>query len=118
MLASMSRKGNCWDNAPSESFFNSLKNERLHDSHYETRADARADVFDYIEVFYNRSRRHSSLGFVSPMSLRSMSEKAVRAQVGGVNAAAWCPKNRRKVKPASQPVDELRTKYLRALTTK
>ena len=53
MLASMSRKGNCWDNAPSESFFNSLKNERVHGTRYETRDAARADAFEYIEVFYN-----------------------------------------------------------------
>jgi putative transposase len=84
MLASMSRKGNCWDNAPSESFFNSLKNERVHGACYETRADARADVFDYIEVFYNRSRRHSSLGGISPMSfyeawLRKQSEPKLAA---------------------------------------
>jgi putative transposase len=68
MLASMSRKGNCWDNAPSESFFNSLKNERVHGTRYETRDEARADVFEYIEVFYNRSRRHSALGGISPVS--------------------------------------------------
>jgi putative transposase len=68
MLASMSRKGNCWDNAPSESFFNSLKNERVHGARYETRDAARADVFEYIEVFYNRVRRHTSLGGVSPVS--------------------------------------------------
>jgi putative transposase len=68
MLASMSRKGNCWDNAPTESFFNSLKNERVHGARYETRNEARADVFEYIEVFYNRSRRHSALGGVSPVS--------------------------------------------------
>jgi putative transposase len=66
MLASMSRKGNCWDNATSESFFNSLKNERVHGSRYETRDEARADLFDYVEVFYNRSRRHSALGGQSP----------------------------------------------------
>ena len=66
MLASMSRKGNCWDNAPSESFFNSLKNERVHGTRYETRDAARADVFQYIEIFYNRLRRHSSLRGVSP----------------------------------------------------
>jgi putative transposase len=68
MLASMSRKGNCWDNAPSESFFNSLKNERVHGARYETRDAARADVFEYIEVFYNRTRRHSSINGVSPVS--------------------------------------------------
>lgn len=68
MLASMSRKGNCWDNATSESFFNSLKNERVHGTRYETRDAARADVFEYIEVFYNRIRRHSSINGVSPVS--------------------------------------------------
>ena len=66
MTCSMSRKGNCWDNAPTESFFNSLKNERVHGRRYRTREEARADVFEYIEVFYNRSRRHSTLGFESP----------------------------------------------------
>lgn len=66
MVCSMSRKGNCWDNAPTESFFNSLKNERVHGTRYETRAEAVADLFTYIEVFYNRSRRHSTLGYKSP----------------------------------------------------
>ena len=65
--ASISRKGNCWDNAPSESFFNSLKNERVHGTVYETRADAERDLFDYIAVFYNRRRRHSTLGYCSPV---------------------------------------------------
>ncbi|WP_337241621.1 IS3 family transposase, partial [Proteus faecis] len=60
------RKANCWDNAPTESFFNSLKNERVHGTRYQTRAQAQADVFDYIAVFYNRRRRHSSLGYRSP----------------------------------------------------
>ena len=66
MTASMSRKANCWDNAPTESFFNSLKNERVHGTRYETRADAEADLFQYIEAFYNRRRHHSSLGYCSP----------------------------------------------------
>lgn len=67
MHCSMSRKGNCWDNAPTESFFNSLKNERVHGQRYRTRQEAIADVFEYIEVFYNRSRRHSTLGSRSPI---------------------------------------------------
>jgi len=67
MVCSMSRKGNCWDNAPTESFFNSLKNERVHGTRYETRAEATADLFDYIEPFYNRNRRHSTLGYKSPV---------------------------------------------------
>lgn len=66
MVCSMSRKGNCWDNAPSESFFNSLKNERVHGTRYETRDEAIADLFAYIEAFYNRNRRHSTLGYKSP----------------------------------------------------
>jgi putative transposase len=66
MRCSMSRKGNCWDNAPSESFFNSLKNERVHGTRYRTKVDAKADVFQYIEGFYNRVRRHSTLGQISP----------------------------------------------------
>jgi putative transposase len=67
MHCSMSRKGNCWDNAPTESFFNSLKNERIHGRRYRTRAEARAEVFQYIEAFYNRNRRHSTLGYISPL---------------------------------------------------
>ena len=66
MICSMSRKGNCWDNAPTESFFNSYKNERVHGTRYETRTEAIADAFDYIEPFYNRRRRHSTLGYTSP----------------------------------------------------
>ena len=66
MRCSMSRKGNCWDNAATESFFNSLKNERVHGSRYRTRIEAKADVFEYIEMFYNRVRRHSTLGQISP----------------------------------------------------
>ena len=62
----MSRRGNCWDNAVAESFFSSLKKERIQKRIYKTRDLARADVFDYIEVFYNRNRRHSHFGGVSP----------------------------------------------------
>jgi len=64
---SMSRRGNCWDNAVAESFFSSLKKERIRNRVYATRGEARADVFDYIEVFYNRKRRHQHLGGVSPV---------------------------------------------------
>ena len=63
---SMSRRGNCWDNAVAESFFSSLKKERIRKRIYKTRDLAKADIFDYIEVFYNRTRRHSHLGGVSP----------------------------------------------------
>lgn len=63
---SMSRRGNCWDNAPMESFFASLKKELVHGEDDATRDQARASIFEYIEAFYNRVRRHSSLGYVAP----------------------------------------------------
>ena len=66
IVASMSRTGNCYDNAPMESFFGTLKCELVHDRQYHTRAEARQDIFEYIEVFYNRKRLHSSLGYLSP----------------------------------------------------
>ena len=74
-VCSMSRKGNCWDNAPTESFFNSLKNERVHGTRYRMKDEAIADLFDDIEPFYapeevplgdNRKRKHSTLGYASP----------------------------------------------------
>jgi len=67
IACSMSRRANCWDNAPMESFFATLKKELTHGETYATRAEARASLFEYIEVFYNRVRRHSSLGYVSPV---------------------------------------------------
>jgi transposase InsO family protein len=66
MTCSMSRKGNCWDNAPTESWFNSFKNERVHGIRYATHDDMKAASFEYIEVFYNRKRQHSTLGYRSP----------------------------------------------------
>jgi putative transposase len=60
--------GNCWDNAAMGSFFSSLKTERTARKTYRTRDDARADVFDYIERFYNPKRRHSTIGYMSPMA--------------------------------------------------
>lgn len=66
MEQSMSRKGNCWDNAPMESFFGTLKRELVHQKRYRTRQEARRDIFEYIERFYNRRRLHSSLGYMSP----------------------------------------------------
>jgi transposase InsO family protein len=66
MEVSMSGKGDCWDNAVMESFWSTLKTELVHHEHYRTRAEARASIFEYIEVFYNRQRLHSSLGYVSP----------------------------------------------------
>jgi putative transposase len=66
MLCSMSRKGDCWDNAVAESFFATLKRERVFHRRYRTRNEARRDIFQYIEVFYNRVRLHSTLGNLSP----------------------------------------------------
>ncbi|WP_338846235.1 IS3 family transposase [Massilia sp. W12] len=66
MTCSMSRKGNCWDNAPTESWFNSFKNERYHGVRYASHAEMKAASFEYIEVFYNRTRQHSTLGYQSP----------------------------------------------------
>ena len=66
MLCSMSRKGDCWDNASMESFFHTLKTELIHHRDYQTRWQAKADIFEFIEVFYNRNRRHSALGYQTP----------------------------------------------------
>ncbi len=66
-IASMSRKGDCRDNAVPESFFATLKNELVHDMDYATRAEAKTSIHEYIEAFYNRRRRQSTVGFVSPV---------------------------------------------------
>jgi transposase InsO family protein len=65
-IPSMSRKGNCWDNAPMEWFFSRLKVELIYADKYKTVAESKSAIFEYIEVFYNRLRRHSALGYVSP----------------------------------------------------
>ena len=66
MRASMSRSGNCYDNAYLESFWGTLKTELVHGERYRTRLEARLSIFEYVEVFYNRQRRHSALGYRSP----------------------------------------------------
>jgi putative transposase len=71
VIASMSRKGNCYDNAAMEAFWSTLKNELVHRCRFATRAEARTAIFDYIEGFYNRSRRHSALGYKSPLAYES-----------------------------------------------
>jgi putative transposase len=77
-LCSMSRKGDCWDNACSECFFSKLKGEHIQDQVYSTRDEARREVFWYIEVFYNRSRRHAALGYLTPVAFeeQAVGEKA------------------------------------------
>lgn len=72
-LSSMSRTGNVYDNAPMESFFATLKTELIHHRNYVTRQQAKTDIFEYIEVFYNRQRLHSALGYLSPMAFDSLS---------------------------------------------
>jgi putative transposase len=67
--ASMSRRADCYDNAPMESFFHTIKTELIHHRHYATREEARRDVFAYIEGFYNRKRLHSAIGYLSPTEM-------------------------------------------------
>jgi putative transposase len=69
MQASMSRRADCWDNAPMESFFHTLKTEQVYHQHYATRSQAKSDIFAYIEGFYNRTRRHSSIGYKTPIEI-------------------------------------------------
>jgi transposase InsO family protein len=76
MMQSMSRKGNCWDNAPTEAFFGSLKAELMQGKAFSSRGEARAAIFEYMEVFYNRQRLHSSLGYTTPVEY----EQAISGQ--------------------------------------
>jgi putative transposase len=80
---SMSRKGDCWDNAPMESFFHTLKTELVMHCDYKTRDDARVSLFDYIEVFYNRQRRHSSINYEAPLPFEAMKSPAKVSTVRG-----------------------------------
>ncbi|WWF03017.1 IS3 family transposase [Methylococcus capsulatus] len=75
-VCSMSRKGNCWDNAPAESFFPTLQTELIHQRRFETREQAKQEIFEYIEVFYNRQRKHSTLGYRTPAEFDTLHRKA------------------------------------------
>jgi len=75
MVSSMSRKGNCWDNAVMESFFGSLKEECVGSTIYPSHEQARRSLFEYLEIYYNRQRRHSSLGYVSPLTYERLAEQ-------------------------------------------
>ena len=79
IVCSMSRRGNCWDNAVAESFFSTLKLELVYENEWATRAEARAAIFEYLEVFYNGQRRHSSLGYLSPVAFERRHEEQGRA---------------------------------------
>ena len=82
ITASMSGTGNCFDNAAMESFFHTLKTEHVYFEHYFTRELAKQSIFEYVEVFYNRQRRHSTCGYVSPMVF----ENQWRASIGGFSS--------------------------------
>ena len=71
----MSRKGNCWDNAVAESFFATLKVELVYPSRWSTRTQARNELFEYIELFYNRQRRHSALGYLCPNEFENLASR-------------------------------------------
>jgi transposase InsO family protein len=76
IVQSMSGKGNCYDNAVAESFFHTLKTELVYFEDYQTREEARSSIFEYIEVFYNRERRHSALNYVSPVNFEQLPKAA------------------------------------------
>lgn len=78
IACSMSRKGNCWDNSVAESFFGTLKSELVHEREYETREDAKTDIVEWIEVFYNRERKHSTLNYCSPVQFEQQYWSAVQ----------------------------------------
>ena len=75
MICSMSRKGNCWDNAIVESFFHSFKTELIYTERYAAREIAKQSIFQYIEVYYNRVRRHSSIGSIAPAVFENQCRK-------------------------------------------
>jgi putative transposase len=79
IVCSMSRKGDCWDNAVAESFFGGLKSELVNDADFATRAEARTALFEYIEVFHNRQRLHSSLGYLTPVEFETLAQGTVLA---------------------------------------
>ena len=79
LVPSMSRRGNCWDNAVAESFFASLKKDLIRNRRWETRAEVRQEIFEYIEVFYNRQRRHSTIGYMSPAECENGALETVEA---------------------------------------
>jgi putative transposase len=83
LQCSMSRKGNCWDNAVMESFFSRLKVELIYAENYKTVEEARAGIFEYIEIFYNRTRRHSANGYISPLERERQYRQLTVSTFGG-----------------------------------
>lgn len=80
IVCSMSRKGNCWDNAPTESFFATIKKELVHRTRFATRQEAHKAIFSYIEIWYNRKRKHSTLGYLSPEAFERQHQKEQHSQ--------------------------------------
>lgn len=74
-IQSMSRKGNCWDNAVAESFFSTLKTELIHNEKFKTKKEAETKIFDYVEIFYNRQRLHSTLNYLTPEEFEMLEQK-------------------------------------------
>lgn len=85
IISSMSGVGNCYDNAAQESFYHTLKTEHVYFEFYETREEAKQSIFEYIEVFYNRKRRHSTLGYVSPVTFEDAWQKQVKISLRNVH---------------------------------
>ncbi len=81
MIVSMSRKGNCWDNAVMESFFGSLKEECVGSTIYSSHEQARLSLFEYLEAYYNRQRRHSTLGYISPLAYEQIGEQRTERNI-------------------------------------
>jgi len=79
MICSMSRKGNCYDNACAETFFSTIKCEMLYNNQYATREEVRRDIFWYIETFYNRRRRHQALNYLTPFDFKQQYYKNMAA---------------------------------------
>lgn len=103
---SMSRGGNCWDNAVTESFFSSLKKERLKKRIYKTRDIANAEIYEHIEMFYNRTRRHSHLSGVSPEAFEAVSKRASRCpQKSGRSSCTWHKEHIPRIGQALHEID-------------
>jgi transposase InsO family protein len=104
IVCSMSRKANCWDNAPTESLVATLKKELVHQEHYTTRREAQRSLFEYIEVFYNRQRRHSSLDYRTPAEVHDARSAGNREEGrGGLGERGLVSPKSKKTRGAADP---------------